>query len=259
MVLAALVVALAGLSTYLYATGYFEISPNEVIEPTPCNVCGETAPFKTRRGRKRAVCPNCNAYERHRLLAHYLVNHRELLAEGQRVLHFAPNEGVEAVLRAQPGLEYKTADLFAIEDLKLDLAAIDQPDASWDLIICYHVLEHVPDSDAAMAELYRVLAPGGRAILQVPLEVGRTQTYEDPSIVDPEQRLEHFGQEDHVRIYGTEDFPRRLEAAGFEVEALDYLAELPAQLVAEHGLARLASEDEDLPTFDERIWIANKP
>lgn len=260
-ILAVLTAVLVGLPAYLhFATDYFEISPNEVIEPTPCNVCGETVPFKTRRGRAHAVCSSCGAYERHRLLTHYLGQAPEL-SEGKRVLHFAPNNGVEAFMRGRAealALDYKTADLFAIEDLKLDLADIDQPDASWDVVICYHVLEHVPDSDAAMSELFRVLAPGGVAILQVPLEIGRTQTYEDASITSPEGRLEHFGQEDHVRIYGTADFPRRLEAAGFEVEALDYLATLPTERVAEHHLARGPSEDGG-PRFDERIFLARKP
>jgi SAM-dependent methyltransferase len=253
-VLVVLLLVAVAVAAGLYVTGWFEL--DEKIEPSTCPVCEAVAPFKTRKGRKHAECPSCGAYERHRLLFHYLTHTEGLLAPGTRVLHFAANEGIEPQLRARDDLHYRTADLFAKADLKLDLTDIDQPDASWDLVICYHVLEHVDDDREAMREIFRVLAPGGRAILQVPLQHGREATYEDPSITDPKQRLAHFGQEDHVRLYGTADFRRRLEAAGFRVEALDYAATLPAETVRLH---RMLGEPDDGPPADERIWIAHRP
>lgn len=257
VVLGAALVMLAGAAAYLYlATSWFEPGAEQARAIKSCNVCGAQVPFKALRSRADAVCPSCGAAERHRLLVDFLAARPELLAPGRRVLHFAPNRGVEAYLRGQPGLVYTSADLFAKADLRLDITAIDQPDASWDLVICYHVLEHILDDEVALAELHRVLVPGGKAILQVPLERGRERTHEDPSVTSPEQRLEQFGQEDHVRIYGTEDFPRALAAAGFEVEAVDHLSTLAPELVARHQLARGPAEG---PSYDERIWIVTKP
>ncbi len=253
MLVGLLVVAVAT-GAGLYATGWFELE--EVIEEATCPVCGAHARFKTRRGRTYAECSKCGAYERHRLLFHYLTHTDGLLAPGTRVLHFAPNAGIEAQLRAREDLDYRTADLFVPADLKLDLTAMDQPDASWDLLIAYHLLEHVDDDAAALAEIRRVLRPGGRAIVQVPLEPGREQTYEDPSITDPDQRREHFGQDDHVRLYGVADFRRRLEAAGFEVEAIDYAQAVPEDAVERHRLVRTPGDGEPA---DERIWVLTRP
>jgi len=106
--------------------------------------------------------------------------------------------------------------------VKMDITDIQYPDASFDAIICNHVLEHVPDDRRAMRELYRVLKPGGWAILQVPYSEQITQSIEDPSITTPEARARVFGQEDHVRIYAKEDYLTRLEEAGFRMELLNW-------------------------------------
>ena len=249
-----LLLGVAGLAGYLYTQAWF--SNDAVVEPSLCPVCGHSGPFKTRKGRQHAECPSCGAYERHRLMLYYLSHQEGLLEPGTAVLHFAPNRGVERYLRSREGLRYQTADLYAPADLKLDLTDIAMPDASWDLILCYHVLEHVDDDRKAMSELFRVLKPGGRAILQVPLEHGRDETDEDPSITDPAERLRRFGQEDHVRFYGVADFEARLRAAGFEVQAVDVIAELGPEVVARHRLAR---EPGDEATPDERIFVVERP
>jgi SAM-dependent methyltransferase len=93
---------------------------------------------------------------------------------------------------------------------------MDLADGSFDLILCSHVLEHVPDDGAAMAELRRVLAPGGLCLVLTPYRPEVT-TYEDPGITSPLDRMVAFGQQDHVRIYGN-DLTDRLRGAGFEVE-----------------------------------------
>lgn len=221
-----------------------------------CNLCGTTAPFVTLAGRPDAGCPQCGARERHRLLIHYL-EHETALPRGRLdVLHFSPNLGEKQLLRGWPGLNYRTADFARNkEDLWADLTAmVFIDDASWDVLIVYHVLEHIVDDGAAMAEMFRILRPGGQALVQVPLEPGRTETYEDPAIVDPKAREEHFGQWDHVRLYAAPDLQGRLEAAGFEVEAVDYLSRLDPAVIERHALrGRFAA-----PT-DERIWIATKP
>ena len=124
-----------------------------------------------------------------------------------------------------------TADLYAPADLRLDITKMDLPDGSFDLILCSHVLEHVPDDSAAMAELRRVLVDDGLALVLTPYRDDRP-TYEDPSIRSPLDRMVAFGQQDHVRIYGS-DLADRLRGAGFEVED-----RTPAQLFDEMTVER---------------------
>jgi SAM-dependent methyltransferase len=147
-----------------------------------------------------------------------------------RVIHFAPEAPIERRLRAELD-DYVTADLEPGADLQLDLQALDLPGASFDVVLCVHVLEHVPDDAAALRELHRILKPGGWGVIQVPIL--RETTDEDPSLTDPAERLRRFGQEDHVRIYGR-DFAGRLEAAGFELDVQHFRP--PPREVARYGL-----------------------
>ena len=103
-------------------------------------------------------------------------------------------------------------------DEKYDIQAIDVADNSFDMVLCYHVLEHIPDDRKAMSELYRVLKPEGICYIQTPFNDG--EIYEDKSIITPEGRLEHFGQDDHLRIYSATGLKSRLEQVGFEVEIM---------------------------------------
>jgi SAM-dependent methyltransferase len=133
-----------------------------------------------------------------------------------RFLHVAPEAGLERRLRPILGDRYVTTDLLREDlDCRTDLTATGFDDDAYDLIYCSNVLEHIENDRAAMAELYRILAPGGLAIIQVPIR-GAT-TLEDPSVVTPTERARLFGQADHVRYYGT-DIADRLRAVGFEVE-----------------------------------------
>jgi predicted SAM-dependent methyltransferase len=221
-----------------------------------CNICGTTATFETLNGRPGAGCPACKSRERHRLLMLYLQNETSFFTDTLDVLHFAPAKGERELLRRQANLGYRTA---SNERWKHDLWAnltslVFMADESWDVLIVYHVLEHIPEDRQAMHEMYRVLRPGGQVFLQVPLERGRTEIYEDPSITGPRERAKHFGQSDHVRIYSAQGLKARLEAAGFEVLVVDYLARLDPALVEKHGLA----SQTDKPV-DESIWIATKP
>ena len=101
-------------------------------------------------------------------------------------------------------------------DQSYDITAIDAPDDQYDGVICFHVLEHVENDHSAISELYRVLKPGGTAFIQTPFKTG--ETYEDFSIVSPADRLKHFGQEDHVRIYSVSGLKERLGKVGFQVD-----------------------------------------
>ncbi len=163
------------------------------------------------------LCPHCLSFERTRHFWLWL-EQEGVLGRRPRFLHFAPEAGLERRLRPLFGEAYVTADLFmAGVDRRLDLTRLELPDGSFDFIYCSNVLEHIPDDRAAMRELHRVLAPGGTAVVQVPIR-GEV-TYEDPSITDPAERARHFGQADHVRYYGR-DIRERLAEAGFQVREL---------------------------------------
>lgn len=119
--------------------------------------------------------------------------------------------------------------------IRMDITDIATPDNQFDCIICYHVLEHVPDDVKAMRELLRVLRPGGWAILQSAVRQNLDKTYEDPNIVSPEERRQVFGHRDHVRIYGR-DYKDRLERAGFTVRLDNYVKELEDDKIKEFDL-----------------------
>jgi SAM-dependent methyltransferase len=202
-----------------------------------CPVCERRfARFRDDHNRPNAICWRCGAHERHRALWLYLDGHRELLESAGSLLHFAPEWCLERRLRAVPGIRYVTADLDpAIGELTLDVTDLALADGAFDAILCSHVLEHVPDDAAAMRELHRVLAPGGWAIVMVPLDTGRQHTYEDPTIVDPAEREREFLQHDHVRLYAP-DIAGRLGAAGFAVATERVAHELGRDAVARYRL-----------------------
>jgi SAM-dependent methyltransferase len=188
--------------------------------------------------RANAICWRCGSHERHRALWLYLTGHPQLLSEPASLLHFAPEWCLERKLRAvRPGaLRYATADLEPGKgELQLDIKRLALEDGAFDAIICSHVLEHVDDDAAAMRELHRVLAPGGWAIVMVPLDTTRANTYEDPSITDPPERQRAFWQNDHVRLYAP-DIAERLTAAGFTVATERVALELGPVAAARYRL-----------------------
>ncbi len=169
--------------------------------------------------RPDARCPACGSLERHRLLK-IVAEQRTDLFDGarKRILHIAPEEAIERLIRQLHRVTYLSADL---QDpraaVKMDITNIDYPDNSFEVILCNHVLEHVPDDRKALREFHRVLSPGGLGMIQVP--VSDPVTFEDFTITDPEERLRIFGQRDHVRRYGP-DVRDRMEEAGFAVEEI---------------------------------------
>lgn len=172
--------------------------------------------------RPGARCPGCGALERHRLVWHWLSHETDLLAARRRVLVVAPEAFLQDALRARAALDYLSIDLESPLAMRhMDLTRLELPDASFDAVFCNHVLEHIPDDRAAMRELRRVLAPGGWAVLQTPLDPAREHTYEDAALTTPEARLRAFGQTDHVRIYGR-DLYDRLRECGWAIERRAY-------------------------------------
>ena len=206
-----------------------------------CPCCGGTFEGFGQYGltpRKNARCPDCGAKERHRLLWLYLKNRTNLFADKLKVLHFAPEQSFGKTLAAQPNLEYVSADLSSGRAMvKADITGTPFPSNAFDVVLCSHVLEHVPDDGAAMREVYRMLKPGGWAILQIPIDLNREKTYEDERITSPEERERAFGQHDHVRVYGR-DYKRRLQNAGFEVRVDHYARDLGAYMTNRYGLKK---------------------
>ncbi|UCH74102.1 MAG: class I SAM-dependent methyltransferase [Rhodospirillales bacterium] len=168
-------------------------------------------------GRRNARCPGCGSLERHRFLWLLLRDDYKLLRRRARVLHVAPEPAIRDALAANRAIRYVSVDLFdPTADRAADLAALPFPSGAFDTVICSHVLEHVADDRAAMAELHRVLARGGRAAIMVPLDLTRAATFEDPTIDTAAGRNAAFGHPYHVRICGA-DYGDRLRSAGFAV------------------------------------------
>ena len=183
--------------------------------------------------RPNVRCPRCDARERERLLGLFLAlpASARFLDGAARVLHFAPERRLEALFR-RSGARYVTADLDgAGVDRAVDVTAIPFEAGTFDLVVCNHVLEHVPDDRRALGEIGRVLRPDGVAIVQVPRATDLATTFEDPDATTPERRVAAFGQFDHVRIYGR-DYVERLSSAGLAFEP--WLPE--AALLRRHGL-----------------------
>jgi len=160
--------------------------------------------------------------ERHRSLWLYLDRHPEMFQPGMQILHVAPENVLRNRFRKIEGVDYLGGDLTAeFGPEQVDVTDLALGDETTDLVVCNHVLEHVPDDRKAIAEIFRVLRPGGWAILLVPdvERSGDQPTEEDPDISDPEEMLNRFGQRDHVRRYGW-DYVDRLCEAGFVVNTV---------------------------------------
>lgn len=176
-----------------------------------CDHVGEFAPVG-RPPRLDGMCPSCKSRERHRLFKLWL-DREKPFRKTDRLLHFAPERMMVPFLRRQVG-EYVTADYMAPGvQLKLDITAMDLPDGRFDVVIAHQILEHV-DHVKALAECFRVLAPGGMMVATTPMVDAWEKTHADPSIVSRRDRLLHFGQADHIRMFGR-DLKDDMRRAGF--------------------------------------------
>lgn len=188
--------------------------------------------------RENVLAPGTLSLERHRLFWLYLKNETNFFTDNLKVLHFAPEQAFFKRFRKMKNLDYTTTDLNSpIADVKADICNLPFEENSFDFIICNHVLEHIPDDTKAMQEIYRVLAPGGTAILQIPYTATLEKTFEDDSITDPKERAKIFGQYDHVRVYGM-DYFKKLKTIGFNVEAVDYTKTIEMSEVEKYRLPK---------------------
>lgn len=165
------------------------------------------------------LCPNCGSLARHRRL---WVLIEPLLTPGSSVLDISPPRCFYKKLKSFRNIDYTPTDFEGefIADLKLDLTNANLSSNKFDIIICYHVLEHIANDQDAMNELYRILKLPGKCFIQTPFKEGHI--FEDPSIKTSQKRKIHFGQEDHVRIYSVDGLKSRLEKAGFKIELLSF-------------------------------------
>jgi SAM-dependent methyltransferase len=189
----------------------------------------------TLRTRATASCPRCNAKARHRRIWLFLRDRTDLFTAPLRLFEISPKYAFSRRFVRMPNLTFVGADKGRLPNiaLRMDLRRTPLADSAFDAAICVHVLEHIDDDAAAMAELHRIVRPGGWALVSVPTDMDDV-TIEDPSITDKAERKRRFGEEGHVRRYGH-DIVKRLEAAGFDVE-VDLAADLDPAVVARHGL-----------------------
>ena len=187
-----------------------------------CPCCeGRFGGFKlTSAGPLELECPRCGSRPRQRLLWLYLSAERLLATRGLRILHLAPERCIERRLRTLEGADYVTVGIEnPLADVRADCTALPFEDGSFDRILCSHVLERAPDDAKAMAELRRVLAPDGLAVIQSPVN----------------HELERTMEVGGLRAYGR-DFDDRLREAGFRVHVARYAEEMDEMAAARHGV-----------------------
>jgi SAM-dependent methyltransferase len=150
--------------------------------------------------RLNAMCPHCRSLDRERLVYLYLKNKTDVFFRKCTLLHVAPEPNLQKAFQSFLNINYFSIDLDSpLAEGKMDITELKFNENSFDAIICNHVLEHVPDDARAMSELYRVLKPGGWAILQVPISKILNRTEENLLVTDPKVRGKIYGQYDHVR------------------------------------------------------------
>lgn len=215
-----------------------------------CPICENKFRKMLPYGNKGAVnrlCPSCLSLERHRLIWLYLQNKTNFFTANLKVLHIAPEQSFLKRFKALKNLDYTTGDLESpIVDVHFDIQDMPFKDDTYDVVMCNHVLEHIPDEHKAITEIYRILKKGGWAILQVPINPNFEKTYEDPNITDPKEREKHFGQYDHLRYHGL-DYAKRLQNGGFSVDENLYVKEFKDSQIEYYRLPK-----------NETLFIAKK-
>ncbi len=227
----------------------FWMKGNKYEDPIDSRRFKSFLPYGYESPRENVLSPYTLSLERHRLLWLYLKNETDFFTASLKVLHFAPEQAFYKRFRKLENLDYTTTDLNSpLADVKADICKLPFEDQSYDVILCNHVLEHIPDDTKAMQELFRVLKKGGWGIFQIPQDLKRKKTFEDDAITDKKERARIFGQYDHVRVYGR-DFFNKLRAIGFEVEEVDYTALLSPADVDKFRLAK----DEIIPLVKKSV------
>lgn len=210
---------------------------NTYTDPIDGKSFSRFLPYGYGKQRDNVLSPSTLSLERHRLLWLFLTHETEFFTTPAKVLHFAPEQAFYKRFRNLKHLDYTTTDLNSpLADVKADICNLPFADNEYDIIFCNHVLEHIPDDTTAMQEIFRVLKPGGMAILQIPQDLNRDATFENNSITDRQERARIFGQYDHVRVYGR-DYFEKLRSIGFKVDEVEYTNILSKECVTKYCLA----------------------
>jgi len=205
--------------------------------------------------RPDSQCPSCKTPERYRLLYLYLAEETDFFNKENTVLDIGPLKGFSQACLRYANLKYVSIDLTSTRAVaKMDLTHLGFPNNCMDFIICYHVLEHVPNDTQALNELFRVAKPGGKILLQLPIDINRRETFYNPS-TSQENHGETYGQHDHVRVYGN-DFQKIVEAAGFQVERVRYVEQFSPEQQTLMGLKD--TYDLSLYRTCEDLFLASK-
>ena len=216
----------------------FFLKGNTFTDPIDDKSFKSFLPYGYGKQRNNVLSPSTLSLERHRLLWLYLKNETNFFSTEKSVLHFAPEQCFLKRFKNLKNLKYTTTDLESpIADVKADICNLPFQNNEFDVILCNHVLEHIPDDTKAMQELYRVLKVGGYGVFQIPQDLKRDRTFEDDTITDKKERAKIFGQYDHVRIYGR-DYFEKLRSIGFKVEEVDYAATLSEEDITKYCLAK---------------------
>lgn len=179
--------------------------------------------------RKNMLCPGCQSTDRDRLMHTFLCNYPDLSFPNQKMLHIAPEPALYQWIKKQykskpenyiTGVKYHEGFYYDRNIRLLDITKLPFEDETFGLVMVNHVLEHIAEEAKALAEIHRILQPGGKAILQVPWSPLIENTLEETQPMTDKQREQFFGQHDHVRLYGL-DYPQRIAKAGFSVELYD--------------------------------------
>lgn len=216
----------------------FSLRGKKYTDPIDGKSFRKFLPYGYENQRENVLSPSTLSLERHRLLWLYLKKETDFFTAKHKMLHFAPEQAFYKRFRKMKNLDYTTTDLNSpLADVKADICKLPFKNNTYDIIFCNHVLEHIPDDKKAMEEIFRVLKPGGMAILQIPQDLSRKATFEDNSITDRQERAKIFGQYDHVRIYGYDYFDK-LRKVGFSVEEVNYTRQLSETEVEKFRLAK---------------------
>ena len=225
-------------STFIKPIIRLYLSGNRYTDPIDGRSFRSFIPYGYNNVRKNALSPSTYSLERHRMLWLYLKNETDIFTKKIRLLHFAPEPAFHKIFKNCNNISYDTIDLNSpLAEIKADICDLPIENDTYDYILCNHVLEHIDDDIKAMRELYRVLKKGGIGIFQIPIDVERKNTFEDPSITSPKQRNKIFGQYDHVRIYGMDYFDR-LKSVGFSVDQIYYAKKLSEEEIFRYCLSK---------------------
>lgn len=208
-----------------------------------CLACGKSARKFRDAGRKswrrsNAICPFCRSRERDRLLLLFFQQRPGLFTRQPfDLLHVAPEPALEAMLRERAGSGYLSVDIYLDTVMeKMDITRMPRPDHSFDAIVCVHVIQNIADDERALSEMFRVLRPGGWAVINVPMARGG-QTRQQ-QVVNKSNLLNPNRPDGRHRFYG-DDYRQTLRRIGFDVEELGAEDLLPATELTRCGLDNL--------------------